>query len=97
MSTLPAPSCGRIVKPLYFLLKNYSPGWLLETCFCFPKGGAKAPVCAGLHFLSTVVAGPALASEHVGASSWVWLQSGGRCVGLSLRVWGAHDPGGEDP
>lgn len=54
MSTLPAPSCGRIVKPLYFLslsfFLNRSPGWLLETCFCFPKGGAKAPVCAGLHF-----------------------------------------------
>ena len=37
MSTLPAPSCGRIVKPLYFLLKNYSPGGCWRPVFAFQK------------------------------------------------------------
>ena len=38
--------------------------------------------------VSTVIAGPALATENMGASAWVWLQCGGRCVG---------DPGGKEP
>lgn len=45
--------------------------------------------------VSTVTQGPALATEHVGASFMDLVAVCGRCVGSSLWVRESHDPGGK--
>ena len=96
------PSCSLLwqnsktfIFSLFFKTTHQSGCWRL--IFAFQKVVLKLQFVLVCISVSTVIAGSALATEHVGESSWVWLQCGGRCVGLSLRVWGAHDPGGKDP